>query len=238
MTARHLIVNADDFGQGTGINRAVVESHERGVVTSASLMVRWPAAEEAAAYARGNPSLGVGLHVDLGEWAFRDGSWVALYEVVPPGDTAAVGREVSRQLDAFRALLGRAPTHLDSHQNVHRREPARSALLAAARALGVPVRHFCPGVRYCGEFYGLLVDRPFPEGIAVERLLAIVAALPPGVTELSCHPGDGSESDTMYRAERAREVRSLCDGRVRAELDARRVALCSFATLPPGTQLF
>ena len=49
---RYLIVNADDFGQSHGVNRGIIEAHERGVVTSASLMVRWPAARKAAAYAR------------------------------------------------------------------------------------------------------------------------------------------------------------------------------------------
>ena len=43
---RYLIVNADDFGQSPGINRGVIEAHENGIVTSASLMVRWPAAAE------------------------------------------------------------------------------------------------------------------------------------------------------------------------------------------------
>ena len=41
---RHLIVNADDFGQSAGINRGIIEAHEHGIVTSTSLMVRWPAA--------------------------------------------------------------------------------------------------------------------------------------------------------------------------------------------------
>ena len=63
--ARYLIVNADDFGQSTGINKGVIQAHEEGIVTSASLMVRWPAAPEAAAYARNRPGLSVGLHVDL-----------------------------------------------------------------------------------------------------------------------------------------------------------------------------
>jgi len=46
---RYLIVNADDFGQSQGVNRGVIAAHEHGIVTSASLMVRWPAAIEAAA---------------------------------------------------------------------------------------------------------------------------------------------------------------------------------------------
>jgi predicted glycoside hydrolase/deacetylase ChbG (UPF0249 family) len=47
-TAKYLIVNADDFGQSAGINRGIIAAHEQGMVTSASLMVRWPAAHEAA----------------------------------------------------------------------------------------------------------------------------------------------------------------------------------------------
>src|SRR5919199_1733575 len=117
--ARALIVNADDFGLSPGINAGVAAAHERGIVTSASLMVRWPAAGEAAAYARAHPALSLGLHVDLGEWAYRDGAWVQLYQVVPEDDRAAVAEELSRQLAAFRALVGRHPTHLDSHQHVH-----------------------------------------------------------------------------------------------------------------------
>src|SRR4051794_16830036 len=47
---RYVIVNADDFGQSRGINRGIILAHEQGIVTSASLMVRWAAAAEAAAY--------------------------------------------------------------------------------------------------------------------------------------------------------------------------------------------
>ena len=49
---RRLIVNADDFGQSPGVNRGIIEAHQHGIVTSASLMVSWPAAAEAAAYGR------------------------------------------------------------------------------------------------------------------------------------------------------------------------------------------
>jgi len=54
---RSLIVNADDFGQSAGVNAGVMATHQRGIVTSASLMVRSPAAAEAVAYARAHPSL-------------------------------------------------------------------------------------------------------------------------------------------------------------------------------------
>src|SRR3954452_23338645 len=123
---RSLIVNADDFGLSAGVNRGISEAHERGIVTSASLMVRGPAAEEAAAYARAHPALSVGLHLDLGEWAWHDGGWGSVYEVVRADDAEAVADEAGRQLPAFPRLAGRAPTHLDSHQHVHCNQPVLS----------------------------------------------------------------------------------------------------------------
>ena len=75
---RTLVVNADDFGRSAAINRGVMRAHERGIVTSATLMVRWPAAAPAAELARAS-ELSVGLHLDLGEWEYRDGEWRAVY---------------------------------------------------------------------------------------------------------------------------------------------------------------
>src|SRR5579864_4718762 len=117
--ARYLIVNADDFGLSRGVNRGIIEAAEHGVLTSASLMVRQPAAAEAACYARTNPKLSVGLHLDLGEWVYQAGEWVPLYSVVPTSDSRAVTDEVQRQFTQFQKLMDRPPTHIDSHQHVH-----------------------------------------------------------------------------------------------------------------------
>lgn len=62
---RRLIVNADDFGRSSSINRAVIDAHRRGILTTASLMVAGEAFAEAVALARENPRLGVGLHLTL-----------------------------------------------------------------------------------------------------------------------------------------------------------------------------
>src|SRR5688572_7521781 len=94
--SRYLIVNADDFGLCDAVNRGIVRSHDEGIVTSASLMVRGAAAREAVRLSAERPRLGVGLHLDLGEWAYRGGEWVTLYEVVPVDDPAAVESETRR----------------------------------------------------------------------------------------------------------------------------------------------
>jgi predicted glycoside hydrolase/deacetylase ChbG (UPF0249 family) len=227
MTGPRLIVNADDFGRSRGINAGTIKSHRHGIVTSASMMVRWPAAEEAAAYAREHPGLSTGLHVDLGEWAYAEGDWHEVYGI--PED---LERAVTDQLSRFRELVGRAPTHLDSHQHAHRKEPATSILLGVAEELGVPLRSFSPRVTYIGAFYGQTsTGDPVPDAITVEGLIAIISGLGGGFTELSCHPGDGSDLDSSYCAERAVEVATLCDPRVRAALAARNVHLASFSDL-------
>jgi len=230
MTAKkYLIVNADDFGQSPGVNRGIIEAHERGIVTSASLMVRWQAAAEAAVYSREHPSLSLGLHVDLGEWAYREGTWVPLYEVVPVDDIKAVREELARQLATFRRLAGKDPTHIDSHQHTHLREPARCVLVDIARYLQIPLRHFSPVVHYRGDFYGQTVEgSPIPDRITVDELIRILAGLPPGYTELGCHPGFATDLDTMYREKRSQEVSVLCDPRVRAALVSLEIELRSF----------
>jgi chitin disaccharide deacetylase len=230
--SRALIVNADDLGRSPGVNRGIATAHEHGIVTSASLMVRWPAAREAGAYGREHPDLSIGLHVDLGEWAFRVDRWSPVYEVDPMVDESAVEDEVARQLAAFRVMVGRDPTHLDSHQHVHREEPIRPVLIALAAELGVALRHFTPGVQYCGDFYGQTPKGdPMPEAITVDRLLSIFEDLPPGLTELGCHPGAADDLESSYRIERALEVEVLCDPRVHAAVADGKIELRSFNQL-------
>lgn len=62
---RRLIVNADDFGLSSSVNRAVVQAHQNGILSTASLMVNEEGTAEAVTMARDNPRLGVGLHLTL-----------------------------------------------------------------------------------------------------------------------------------------------------------------------------
>lgn len=105
---KRLIVNADDLGYTTGINRGIVEAHERGIVTSTSMMVDPPGAEEGAEIARATPSLSVGLHAELD----RDGALTVTRETC--------AGELDRQLGRFEQLVGAAPTHLDAEGLVSR----------------------------------------------------------------------------------------------------------------------
>lgn len=226
---RYLIVNADDFGLSEGTNLGIMEAHQRGIVTSASLMVRWPAAAGAAAYTSLYPTLSTGIHLDLGEWTYSGGKWVPLYEVVPSDDAGAISAEVSRQLQVFKELVGGDPTHIDSHQHIHRSEPVRSVVIEAARQIGVEVRHFSSSVSYLGSFYGQTGEgASLPDNISVDMLISMLENLEPGITELGCHPGLDNELNSVYRLERGIEVSTLCDPRVREAITELNIELCSF----------
>jgi predicted glycoside hydrolase/deacetylase ChbG (UPF0249 family) len=232
--SRHLIVNADDFGLSAGVNAGVVAAYDNGIVTSASLMVRWPAAAEASTLAASRPQLALGLHIDLGEWQLGPGGdWYPRYSVISTDDAVAVTDEVARQVAAFEELTGTPPTHLDGHQHVQRSEPVAGVLRGVARELGVPLRMHERRVRYCGDFYGQDGGGdPHPEGISVDNLMAIIASLRDGWTELGCHPGLGVGPDTSsYGDERAREVQSLCAPEVFDAIERHGITLASFIDL-------
>jgi len=229
---RFLIVNADDFGRNSGINEGIMAAHQNGIVTSASLMVRWPHALAAAEYARSQPDLSIGLHFDLGEWMFRGGAWHPEYVVVERSDAAAVEREIRSQLATFRELMGREPTHMDSHQHVHRKEPVRPIVRGVGVELGIPVREMDCRVRYCGAFYGQTkAGERWAEGITVEALIEVLRGLKPGFTELACHPAAEADLISTYRTERLEELETLCDPRIQAAVRELRIELCSFHRL-------
>ncbi|MBA3881585.1 MAG: ChbG/HpnK family deacetylase [Chthoniobacterales bacterium] len=231
-SSRHLIVNADDFGLSSGVNRGIAEARERGILTSASLMVRAAGAREAAEYAWQHSAFSVGLHFDLGEWRFAGGEWVQHYEIVDSNNADAVRVELDRQLAAFMKLLDRPPTHLDSHQHIHLAEPARSIVIAAANELRVPVRNCTPQITYCGAFYGQTDEgEPQPQGISVDQLIRMIERLPFGWTEVGTHPGYSAALDSVYASEREVELRVLCSPAVQAAVAKTGVQLCSYHDL-------
>ena len=212
------------------VNAGIAEAHERGIATSASLMVRQAGAAQVTALADAHPRLAIGLHLDLGQWDYAGGEWSTAYVVCDQQDERAVRKECRAQLEAFRALLGREPTHLDSHQHVHESEPVSSVTEAIAAELGVPLRG--RRVRYEGGFYGQTgKGDPVPEAITVARLTAMIRALQPGWTEIGCHPALGPVGESSYGRERERELRTLCDPSLVIVLAQEGVGLRSFADL-------
>ncbi len=211
---RQVIINADDFGMSAEIDRGILEAHDRGVVTSASLMVGEPNAEAAVEQARHRPGLSLGIHV-----AFDSrGRWF-----VDLDDLTAVQRELDHQLARFVRLTGRHPTHIDSHHHVHRSFNVARLFLEAGERYEVPVRGFSE-VFYIGRFYGQPEFRKTDlSRITVETFMSVLGSVKPGVTEVSCHPGHlETRPDAFYNHEREVELQVLTDARVKTAIaDAR-----------------
>jgi predicted glycoside hydrolase/deacetylase ChbG (UPF0249 family) len=226
---RFLIVNADDLGLHDSVNGGIFTAHRRGIVTSASLMVRQPAAAAAVEVAASHPSLGLGLHLDLGQWDYIDGEWVEAYRRCDLESPAAVEAECRAQVELFHSLLGRYPSHLDSHQHLHLSEPVAGVAARLATELDVPLRG--REIPFEGGFYGQDgKGTPYPETIAPPALLSLIASLSPGWSELGCHPAAGSVP-SAYDAERRTELATLCDPRVRAGVAEAGVRLRTFLDL-------
>ncbi len=231
MNTRRLIVNADDFGQSNGINKGIIQAHEKGIVTSTSLMVRYPAAIEAAEYAKSNTTLGVGLHLDFGEWVCKQDNWEMSYSVVDLENTDAVKNEIDEQIDRFLELMGRKPTHIDSHQHAHLTASILPLVEDVARILNVTLRRRSAKVHYCGDFYGQsTIGEPHHDIISVDGLCSILSTLPAdkSIIELGCHPALDNDIETMYKIEREKEVETLCNHALKTKLSDRGFELYSF----------
>jgi len=153
---RRLIVNADDFGFTSGVNRAIVEAHARGVVTSSTLMACGPAFAEAAQLAKTVPRLSVGCHVVLidGEPVLGSEQLPSLTARVPAPrfrdslkifaaraiagriDADEVTAEATAQIRKIQSA-GIVVSHFDTHKHTHLFPSILRPLLRAAAACGV-----------------------------------------------------------------------------------------------------
>src|SRR5438105_4782556 len=217
---KYLIVNADDFGASRGINRGIIEAHQRGVLTSTSLLVNAAASGEAAELSRSAPGLSVGLHADVRE------------ELKGTMDGRRLCEALDAQMARFDELMSRPPTHLDSHHNVHRDSRVLPYFLDLAREHGLPLREHSP-VRYFSKFYGQWGGKTHLEQLSVESLARMLEMeIKEGFTELSCHPGYvDPDYSSGYSREREAELRALCDPRIRQVLAAQSIQLVSYHDL-------
>src|SRR6266700_4329774 len=152
---RRLIVNADDFGLTSGVNRGIVEAHSRGVVTSTTLMACGTKFQEAASLAAQAPDLSVGCHVVLVDGTpmlnptdvpsliasptshFRQ-SLIRFASRATTGrlDPEQIEAEITAQIRQLQAA-GLRVSHLDSHKHTHMFPAVFKPLLRAAKACGV-----------------------------------------------------------------------------------------------------
>lgn len=196
---KHLIINADDFGLTSGVNRGIMRAHGEGVLTSATLMAGGLAWREAVELSRTNPSLGVGVHLTL----------TALKPVLPPGQVPSLvdsqgkfrrqlwraplwrRREVEREWRAqiLRLLeTGLNPTHLDSHHHTHLWPGLIKVIEKLAREFGIPAVRFISPESFQIMGIGGLERRI--AGVSWLKAQKLALALPDTVAGIEAFPGN------------------------------------------------
>ena len=149
---RRLIINADDFGMTSGVNRGIVEAANNGVVTSTTLMANSARFEEAVQLAKNSPALGVGCHAVLiqgipmlsGLAPLKNGSGKFKNSIKDFAQTALTGKlagdevhnEIAAQIGKIRQS-GLTVTHIDSHKHTHMFPQILRPALRAAKECGV-----------------------------------------------------------------------------------------------------
>jgi len=150
-----LIVNADDLGLDRESTDAILECFAHGCITSATAMV-WMSDSERASRVVRDAGLPVGLHLNLSEpYTFAEvprparerqeslsarfsGRWLrARRWLFDPSLRSQIELCISEQLEAFRELYGRPPTHVDGHKHV---QVSPNVLLARSLTSGTPLR--------------------------------------------------------------------------------------------------
>lgn len=149
---RSIVVNADDFGATPETNRAVVEAFERGIISSATVMVNMRGFDDACRLIRRHHLENkVGLHLNFttGAPLTRDiasrrrfcdgnGNWLPPRKLffISREEASALASEVRAQAAACR-INGFTPTHWDSHHHMHAEPGVAAVIIRVARELGV-----------------------------------------------------------------------------------------------------
>jgi chitin disaccharide deacetylase len=144
MTTTNVILCADDYALTAGVSRGIDELIAAGRLSATGAIVtsrHWPAHAVVAKRLRATAAIGLHFNLTLGRplgampWLCATGQFPPVSTVVRASlarhiDGAEVGRELTRQLDAFAGALGAAPDFIDGHQHVHSLPVIRDVLLS------------------------------------------------------------------------------------------------------------
>jgi predicted glycoside hydrolase/deacetylase ChbG (UPF0249 family) len=250
-----LIVNADDFGYFKSVSDGILRAHRDGIVTATTLLVSAPDSERASELVRTAKDLDVGVHLNLtfdrpsADISRRrslvddHGRFLRPKQLLQRDiDRDEALDEFRSQYDRARELIGREPTHVDTHHWVHDHPALEWAIGELARETGAAARIHSDDQRDRLRARGVRTPDHFArefqyEGkVGVEPLLALLERLAAreGVTELMCHPGEADEAlakRSGYARERPSELATLTDARVRGAVNDLGITLATFAAV-------
>ncbi|MGI6700254.1 MAG: carbohydrate deacetylase [Christensenellales bacterium] len=242
-----LIVNADDFGLTDGVTQGILDAMNRGIVTSTTMMVNMPGTQSAATIARENPNIAVGLHVNIslgsplsnGPSLTENGLFLKPSALSSDNryDEEELYQEMRAQYHCFVELIGRRPTHVDSHLYAHQKlTKANCAIRRLAEEEKLPVRDMATS-RYSRTYFeGNFKVKPgeTQEDLKEKCLHLIKSLLGYPVAELMVHPAFPDEwllNNSSYNTQRSMEHAVLTDPDICQYISKAAVTLATFRDL-------
>lgn len=238
---KKIIVNADDFGFSEAVNYGIIKAHEKGIVSSTSLMANMPGFEHAVELLKKYPHLHVGVHLNI-----TCGKPVLSTHSTIGNETGYFthGKEHEYQDEEIYAELcaqiekikdaGVSIDHLDSHHHIHTEARFQNVIQKILETYPLPIRG---GFEYentyplqsklCTEFYDT--------GVCFDTLNHIMETCPANdVVDIMCHPAyldDILVDFSSYRMQRIAELRILCAPETKAALSENNIHLGSYAEM-------
>ncbi|MBI4549385.1 MAG: ChbG/HpnK family deacetylase [Candidatus Omnitrophica bacterium] len=255
-----LIVNADDFNLTEGVSRGILRAHDRGIVTSTTVLINLPMPDSILRELKRRKGLGVGLHLnvtlgrplsrprDIPSLVAPDGNFKKRSALdlahVAPKELAA---EYEAQIRRFGRVLGRLPTHLDTHHHLHEHPKVFAVIEALAFRYRIPVRQSAavrPAARLRFQKKGLSFTDVLIEDLDPSKawgrssLAAALRKVGAGTFELMCHPAFCDRALlnlSSFNKTRENELRALTAPAVRAFVRRRGIRLAAFGEMKKGS---
>lgn len=255
-----LIVNADDFNLTEGVSRGILRSHDLGIVTSTTVLINLAMPRPVLKELKRRKALGVGLHlnVTLGRPLSRPRRIPTLvvrggfFKRRPQLNLSRISLkdlavEYEAQIRKFRRVLGRLPSHLDTHHHLHEHPRVFGVVERLALKYGIPVRQSAavrPSTRRRFEKRGLNFTDFLIEDLDPSKawnrtsLAAALLRLKRGNYELMCHPAvcDSQLREiSSFNRTRERELRALTSSPARSLIRRHGIRLTTFYKMKKGT---
>lgn len=216
-----LIVNADDFGLSPSVNYGIIECFSYGILTSTTLMINQKFTKHAIRLSKLYPKISIGLHITLDKGYSLSGVSSLTNErgelqnsqyLLKNGKEEDFYREIELQLEKFIELVGKRPTHLDTHHHIHlRNETALNAVKRIAEKYSLKYR---TQEILMEEFYSNNANKAF--------LLSKLESEKRELTEIMCHPGFYDlylSKISTYNLKRVDELEILLEEEIKDYID-------------------
>ncbi|MGL4989597.1 MAG: chitin disaccharide deacetylase [Sarcina sp.] len=237
-----LIVNGDDFGLSESVNEGIIYAYNNGILRSTTLMINMPFVNHAIMLAKKNSGLGIGIHLvaTAGKPLLKKNKTLSdengyfikntlILQDKVKLDVNELYEEWDFQIKKFIELMGKKPTHIDSHHFVHMNESYREIALKLAQKYSLPMRWDFYNEE---DMFTKTISGFFGNDIGCENFKrASEEAMNYEVADIMTHPGfidDNLRSSSSYVEKRQVELEVLVSDEIKNWIKKNNIELINY----------